>query len=215
MFRTAKKPNDEGLKSLVAAELLTRLILLEPRIEERDLLFFGARCDIAVPLGVKYGLDIDSERVYNIVNGRDPAAFPSFSEAYSEGGFLNLTASDATLERLVSYALELFEPRFPEGAFETGSDVDPVRARLIAIAETSSENEDPVPRDALMRRALWRCLMANSPSSKAGAAELADRAIARHRRSMTLGDKGGRLPGTCALAMAACLGGVKKNKDRR
>lgn len=199
-----KRENNGGMKALVTAELLPRLKLLCPRADEGDLLFFGTKCDIASPIGVKYGVDTDAESVYNIMNRTD--GFLRFSEADVESGFIRLTVSDETLEFLVKEAISRFGGvQSPQEAVETGENPAYARALLLTAAGRGSDH-DRIPTSGILRRALWLCLMADSTASLAKAVSAVMQAICVHRRGVALRDPEMQLGPSAAGAMAACIG---------
>lgn len=205
------RATDGGIKALVTAELLPRLRRLCPQLTERDLLFFGTRCDVAAPVGAKYGIDTDAESVYNVVNGTD--CLLSFSEAAVKGGFIGLTVSDETLEFLLREALRRFgSDTAAAGTVETGDETGCVRA-LLATAAGRSGAADGIPSDRTLRRALWLCITADSPASFARAVSAASEAVSLHRRGVALGKAEMQLGPSAARAMAASLGRFI-NKDQ-
>ncbi len=186
-----------NVKASIEEALLPALRQLCPNAVRDDLLFFGEGGDLCSPLPLKYGIDIDADIVYNI---KDTIAFKGvrlFSEAYVKEGYITFIVGPEALSALAEEASLAADTRLPEET-EIGLNPEFIRAELLTAAFSAGETPFFAPEGTLAHRALWCCLCADSPSSRAVALRLADKALRENRRIRCLSR-------SAALAMAACF----------
>jgi hypothetical protein len=195
-----------NLKRSITDALLPVLREYCPKCSADDPGFFGSRADIAVPLGVKYGLDMDERMVYNIKNGVSMDGFPLFSSARMSSGFLELRIRDEALCRFARGTVSRADAAafLPPDEFELFKGLGFIRARLLDLFRQRG-GDITVPVSPEARRALWHCLTADSPSSLNVALKEAGEAAERGRLDGLNGNGAFELSGGAALAMAVSL----------
>ncbi|MBO4847701.1 MAG: hypothetical protein J5586_00925 [Clostridia bacterium] len=165
-------------RDTVSNELLPVLREFYPRADGSDLLFTGAY-DIVSPLPLKYGLDRESDIVYNIMNRVKLCGFPMFSRVWIDSGYIDFRLSDGAVEWI---EVQAAAPCSVPDAFEIGNDTGYLLALLLTAADTAKP-EDPAIPEGSVRRALLHAVFAASPSSRNTAIREAHAVVSEHRRA--------------------------------
>lgn len=161
------------------------LRLLRRHVTEKaapeDVLLFGARCEVCSPLLLKYGVDNGPECVYNISKELAEAGSELFCNARLNGDYIEFLLSDNGLAKLVGVSRS--ERPFVGAAadvIEIGINARYIHARLLHTVNTAAGGF-LLPAGQLARRALWRCIMADSERSRMAALTTVSEALDEHR----------------------------------
>lgn len=148
---------------------------------ERDLMLFGSRYPVAAALPQKYGVDKDESLVYNILKSIAEVKSRLFSDIRLEGGYIDLMLRDEGF--LYLQELSFREHPYagaPADRLTVGCNAGFIHARLLHTANTA-DAADGLPSSPLARRALWQCMMADSPAGRSVALETTALALDEHR----------------------------------
>ena len=201
---TMKGGEKMEIKPMLDGLILPALSRLAPEAEPADLKYFGGAADFYSPLVVKYGIDTDSQRVYNIMKQTALEGVPLFLSARVSGGFISLRFTDAALEKLAEASCGLGGSLIPRGVFPAESGLLSVHARLCAIYYASDDEFSEI-KSSVLRRAFLHVLLASSGASFNTALAETEEAIRAHRRALASAEREAVISGRAARAMALAL----------
>lgn len=154
----------------------------DSRANEGDILLFGPNCGVSSALPQKYGLDNLDLCIYNISKDLDNSGCRLFGEARCGGGYIDLLLSGNGLASVA----EVFRREHPDtgnvsDSFEVGCNAGYIHAAFLHTANTAAGGF-LIPCGFWAKRALWFCMMADSPKQRSLALEAAYKALDEHRR---------------------------------